>query len=118
MPTGLPLIKAGKVLAVAVTSAKRLAFLPEVPTMIESGYSGFEVQSWRGMFVPAKTPGNVINKLHDQVVKVVQMQDIQQHIFAAGFDAVTCTPEQLGAFSRAELAKWAKVARESGVRVE
>jgi tripartite-type tricarboxylate transporter receptor subunit TctC len=118
MPTGLPFIKAGKLLAAAVTSAKRVSFLPEVPTMIESGYPGFEVESWRGLFVPARTPREVINKLHDQVDKIVQLQEIRERIMAAGFDTVTCTPEQLGAFSRAELAKWAKVAKEAGIRVK
>jgi tripartite-type tricarboxylate transporter receptor subunit TctC len=77
-----------------------------------------EVESWRGLFVPARTPREVINKLHDQVDKVVQLQEIRERIMAAGFDTVTSTPEQLGAFSVAELAKWAKVAKEAGVRVK
>jgi tripartite-type tricarboxylate transporter receptor subunit TctC len=118
MPTGLPFIKAGKLLATAVTSTKRVSFLPEVPTMIESGYPGFEVESWRGLFVPARTPKEVINTLHDQVDKVVQLQDIRERIMSAGFEAVTCTPAQLGAFSKAELAKWAKVTQEAGIRIK
>lgn len=118
MPTGLPLIQAGKLRALAVTSAKRLPFLSDVPTMIEAGYPGFEVQSWRGLFVPARTPRDIIDKLHDQVVKVEQMPEVRQHLMTAGFEPVTCTPGQLGAFSRAELAKWAKVVKEAGVRIE
>jgi tripartite-type tricarboxylate transporter receptor subunit TctC len=77
-----------------------------------------EVESWRGLFVPARTPREVINKLHDQVDKIVQLQEIRERIMAAGFDTVTSTPEQLGAFSVAELAKWAKVAKEAGIRVK
>ncbi len=118
MPTGLPLVQAGKLRALAVTSAKRLPFLADTPTMIQSGYAGFEVQSWRGLFVPAKTPRHIIDKLHDQVVKVLQVPEVRQHVMTAGFEAVTCTPGELGTFSKAELAKWAKVVKTAGVRIE
>ena len=117
MPIGLPHVQGGRVRALAVTSAKRITYLPDVPTMIESGYPGFEVRSWRGLFVPAGTPRARIAKLHDEFVKVLQMPDVRQHILAAGFETVTSTPEQLGTFSQAELAKWAKVVKEAGVRV-
>jgi tripartite-type tricarboxylate transporter receptor subunit TctC len=117
MPTGLPLIQVGRLRALAVTSAKRLPFLSDTPTMIEAGYPGFEVQSWRGLFVPARTPKGIINKLHDEVVKVVEMPDVRKQLITAGFGAVTSTPDELGTFSKAELAKWAKVVKEAGVRV-
>lgn len=117
-PTSLPSIRASKLLAIAATSGKRLSFLPEVPTMIESGYPGFDVQSWRAMFVPANTPREIISKLHNEIVKVVQTEEVRQHLMAAGFDAVSCTPEQLSAFSRAQLAKWGKVAKEAGVHID
>ena len=118
MPTGLPFVQAGKLRALAVTSTQRLPFLPDVPTMIESGYPGFEVQSWRALFVPAGTPAYIINKLHDQVVKVMEMPEVRQRVLTAGFGVVTSTPGELGKFSRAELAKWAKVVKDAGVRVE
>ncbi len=118
MPTGLPLVQTGKLRALAVTSAQRLPFLADVPTMIESGYPGFEVQSWRGLFVPAGTPGDIINKLHDQVAKVMEMPEVRQRVMTAGFGVVISTPGQLGTFSRAELAKWAKVVKAAGVRIE
>jgi len=118
MPTGLPLVQAGKLRALAVTSAQRLPFLADVPTMIESGYPGFEVQSWRGLFVPTGTPKYIIDKLHDQVVKVLEMPDVRQRVMTAGFGVVTSTPGQLGTFSRAELAKWAKVVKAAGVSIE
>ena len=118
MPTGLPLVQTGKLRALAVTSPKRLPFLADVPTMIESGYPGFEVQSWRALFVPAGTPRYIIDKLHDQVVKVLEMPEVRQRILTAGFGVVTSTPGELGTFSRAELAKWAKVVKEAGVHVE
>lgn len=118
MPTGIPFIKAGKLRALAVTSAKRLSYVPEVPTMIESGYQGFEVESWRGMFVPAGTPKRIITKLNGELMKVLQIPEIKERVIAAGFEPMTSTPEQLDAFSKAELAKWAKVAKAAGVRIE
>jgi tripartite-type tricarboxylate transporter receptor subunit TctC len=118
MPTGIPFIKAGKLRALAVTSANRLSYVPEVPTMIESGYPGFEVESWRGMFVPAGTPKKIITKLNGELVRVLQMPDIKERLIAAGFEPKTSTPEQLDAFSKAELLKWAKVAKSAGVRIE
>ena len=118
MPTGLPQIQAGKLRALAVTSANRLPFLADAPTMIESGYPGFEVQSWRAFFVPAGTPRGIIDALHDHVVKVMQMPEVRQHVVTAGFEPVTSTPGELATFSRAELAKWAKVARDAGVHID
>ena len=118
MPTGLPQIQAGRLRALAVTSAQRLPFLADVPTMIESGYPGFEVQSWRGLYVPAKTPRRVIDMLHDQTVKVIQIPEVRERVLAAGFGVVTSTPAGLAAFSKSELEKWAKVAKDAGVHID
>lgn len=118
MPTGIPHIKAGKLRALAVTSAKRLAYVPETPTMIESGYPGFEVDSWRGMYVPAGTPMRIIARLNGEIVKVLRMPDIKERLVAAGFDPMSSTPQELDAFGKAELAKWSKVAKAAGVRIE
>ena len=118
MPTGLPQIQAGKLRALAVTSAQRLPFLADAPTMIESGYAGFEVQSWRALFVPAGTPRAVIDTLHDKTVKVMQMPDVRERVQNAGFGVVTSTPAELAAFSKAEFAKWATVAKDAGVRID
>ena len=111
-------IKSGKVRPLAVTSAKRLSYVPDVPTMIESGYPGFEVESWRGMYVPAGSPKKAIARLNGELVKILQIPDIRERVTAAGFEPMTSTPEQLDKFGRAELAKWAKVARVAGVRIE
>lgn len=118
MPTGLPQIQAGRLRALAVTSAQRLPFLADTPTMIESGYPAFEVQSWRALFVPAGTPRGIINTLHDQTVKVMQMPEVKERVQTAGFGVVTSTPAELATFSKAELAKWAKVAKDAGVHIE
>jgi tripartite-type tricarboxylate transporter receptor subunit TctC len=117
-PTSLPSIRAGKAVAIAATSAKRLAFLPEVPTMIESGYPGFEVESWRALFAPAKTPKPIVQRLHEQIVRAVHADDVRQNLTTAGFDATTSTPAELDGFARSELAKWGKVAKEAGVRID
>jgi len=116
-PTSLSTIRAGKLLALGVTSPKRLPILPDTPTMNEAGYQGFEVESWKGMFVPANTPKSIINRLHDEFVKVVQSDDIRQRLTTAGFDAVTSTPEQLDAFSREQALKWSKVAKDAHVQM-
>lgn len=118
MPTGIPHIKAGKLRALAVTSARRLPLVPDVPTMIELGYPDFEVESWRGLYVPAGTPKKIIARLNTELVKVLQMPDIRERIVVAGFEPATSTPEQFDKFSRTELAKWAQVAKAAGVRIE
>ena len=118
MPTGLPHIQSGKLVALAVTSAKRLAFLPDVPAMIESGYPGFEVQSWRALFAPAHTPRATIRKLNRELVKALEAPDVIDRLKKAGFEPMKSSPEQLDAFSKAELAKWAKVAKAAGVHVD
>ena len=118
MPTGAPQVKQGKLRALAVTSRDREPLLPEVPTMIESGYRGFEVGSWRGLYVPAGTPKAVIARLNRELVKVLQMSDVKERIAASGFAPMSSTPEELDAFGKAELAKWSKVAKSAGVRIE
>lgn len=118
MPTGAPQVKQGKLRALAVTNRAREPLLPEVPTMIEAGYPGFEVDSWRGLYVPAGTPKAVITRLNRELVKVLQMRDVTERIVAAGFAPVNSSPEELDAFGKAELAKWSKVAKAAGVRIE
>lgn len=118
MPTGAPPVKQGKLRALAVTSRNREPLLPEVPTMIESGYPGFEVDSWRGLYVPAGTPKTVIMQLNLELVKVLQMRDVRERIAAAGFAPMSSTPEGFDTFGKAELARWSKVAKSAGVRIE
>jgi tripartite-type tricarboxylate transporter receptor subunit TctC len=118
MPVGAPHAKAGKAKALAVTSAQRQALLPDTPTMIESGYAGFQVDSWRGMYVPAGSPRHAITRLNRELVKIMQMPDVRARIHASGFDPLSSTPEELDAFGKAEFAKWAKVVKTAGVRVE
>ena len=118
MPIGLQTIKPGQTRALAVTSRAREPLLPDVPTMIESGYPGFDVLSWRALYAPAGTPKSVIDRLNHELMKVLQMQDVRASIANAGFAAMTSTPQELDQFGRAEFAKWAKVAKAAGVRIE
>ena len=118
MPVGAPHVKAGKLKALAVTSARRQALMPETPTMIESGYAGFQVDSWRGLYVPAGSPQYAITRLNRELVKIMQMTDVRARINASGFDPLSSTPEELDAFGKAEFAKWAKVVKTAGVRSE
>jgi tripartite-type tricarboxylate transporter receptor subunit TctC len=111
----LPYIKSGKVRALAVTSAKRSAQLPDVPTVIESGVPGYEVTIWYGLFVPAGVPQRIIARLNSELVKVLATPILQQRMGSAGIDASASTPAELGAFVKAEIAKWTKVVKIAGI---
>jgi tripartite-type tricarboxylate transporter receptor subunit TctC len=111
----LPYIKSGKLRPLAVTSAKRSAQLPDVPTIIESGVPGYEVTIWYGLFVPAGVPQHVISRLNAELVKVLDTSTLKQRLANVGIEASSSTPAELGAFVKAEIAKWTKVVKISGV---
>ena len=110
----LPYIKSGKLRPIAVTSARRSSQLPDVPTVIESGVSGYEVTIWYGLFVPAGVPQRIIGRLHAELVKVLATPMLQQRMANAGIDASSSTPAELGAFVKAEIAKWTRSRQDSG----
>ncbi|MFO1396128.1 MAG: tripartite tricarboxylate transporter substrate binding protein [Burkholderiales bacterium] len=114
----IPQIKAGKVRAIAITSAKRSASLPDVPTFDESGMKGFESYAWYGFFAPAKTPPDVIAKLNAAALKTMKTPEWQKILADTGSENVGETPEQFAAFTKAEAAKWAKVVKESGATID
>jgi tripartite-type tricarboxylate transporter receptor subunit TctC len=111
----LPYIKSGKLRPLAVTSAKRSAQLPDVPTVIESGVPGYEVTIWYGLFVPAGVPQRIIARLNSELLKVLATPNLQQRMGNAGIDASASTPAELGAFVKAEIAKWTKVVKIAGI---
>ena len=113
-----PHIQSGKVRALAVTSAKRLESMPHVPTVAESGVPGFEVVSWQGIFVPAGTPKPIINRLHDEILKILAQPDMQERLKALGMQPSTMSPEQVAAFQKAEVEKWAQVIKAANVKLE
>ncbi|OGA11378.1 MAG: LacI family transcriptional regulator [Betaproteobacteria bacterium RIFCSPLOWO2_02_FULL_65_20] len=112
-------IRAGKVRALAVTSAKRIPALPEVPTMVEAGIPGYEATAWFGVFAPAATPGDIVVKLNRDIARILEMPDVLARISLQGSaEIIGGSPEQYGSFVRAEIAKWAKVVKDSGAKVD
>jgi tripartite-type tricarboxylate transporter receptor subunit TctC len=116
--TGLPQIRAGKIKALAVASEKRVAALPDLPTVGESGYPGFEAWAWQGFVAPAGTPRDVVMKLNGAFAKVMSDPAIKQRLSESGFEPQTSTPEQFSAYMKSEIAKWAKVIRESNISLD
>lgn len=118
VPSTVPHIKSGRLVAIAVTSPQRLAELPDVPTVAESGYPGFQVDNMYGVLAPHGTPPEVVNKLHDDIVRVLQQPDVKKSLAAAAIDIVASTPEEFARYIESEYAKWAQVVKASGARVE
>ncbi len=117
-PIALPQVKAGKLRALGTTGAARTAAAPEVPSISEAGLPGYEVSVWYGALAPAGTPAAVINRLHAEISKIVQLPDIKERWAVLGAETVHNTPEQFAAFLKADLGKWAKVVRDSGAKID
>jgi tripartite-type tricarboxylate transporter receptor subunit TctC len=118
MPPALPLINAGKLKALGVTTAKRLAPLPNVPTIAESGVAGYEAVNWYGVFVPSGVPKEIIAKLHTDIVRVLKQPDVKERFAGEGGDIVADTPEAFATFVHKEIPKWAKVVKDASVKVD
>jgi tripartite-type tricarboxylate transporter receptor subunit TctC len=116
-PQALPQIKAGRIKALATGSAKRMAQLPDTPTVAES-LPGFRAQSWVGLLAPAGTPKDIVARLHRELVRILADPEVSAKLGAQGFDIVGSTPEEFLAFTHAESEKWAKVIRDFDVRVD
>ena len=116
--SGMPYAKAGRLRALAITTRTRSPALPELPTISESALPGYDFSSWYGLMVPAGTPQPVIGRLHDETVKALKLPDLQQRLASEGCDAVGSTPEQLAAYIKSEMARWAKVVKASGMQAE
>jgi tripartite-type tricarboxylate transporter receptor subunit TctC len=114
----LPQVKAGRLRALAISSAKRSAAVPELPTVAEAGMPGYEAGTWFGLFAPAGTPREIINRLSGEIVRIVGTPDMKARLLEQGADAVTSTPEQFRAFVKSELAKWSEVIKAVGVKAE
>ena len=118
LPSSIQQVRAGKLRAIAVTSLRRSPVLPDVPTIAESGLPGYEASSWFGMHAPAKTSKDIVNKLHATVAKALRTPEMIERFTSLGADPVGNTPEQFTEFVRDEIAKWAKVVKASGAKVE
>jgi len=111
-------VKAGKIRALGVTTAKRSAMAPELPTIAEAGLPGFEANNWNGVVVPAKTPRAIINRLNKEFTAALLLPDIKQFLFNQGLDAAPGTHEDFAAYIKSETAKWAKVIKAAGIKAE
>jgi tripartite-type tricarboxylate transporter receptor subunit TctC len=119
MSSAMTFVKAGRLKAYAVTSGKRVDGLPQVPTMIESGYPDFTTSSWQGLFVPAGTPRAIVDKLHEALKKTLEVPDVKQRFANGGVLAVSSkTPEEFAAYVNAESQRWGRVAKESGATID
>jgi tripartite-type tricarboxylate transporter receptor subunit TctC len=116
--TAWPLAKAGKLRALAVTTAKRSSIAPDVPTLAESGLAGYEVGSWQGAFAPAGTPPEIVKRLNAEMVKIINSPDVREKLVGLGAEPVANTPEEFGALVKTEVVKWADVVKKSGARVD
>ncbi len=114
----LPHVRAGKVRGIAITSAKRSASAPDIPTFAESGVPGYEHEPWNGMFGPARLPKPVLARVNAEVARILQTPDVKKVFERDGADVVGSTPEQFSAVIKAEIAKWTKVAKAAGIKAE
>jgi tripartite-type tricarboxylate transporter receptor subunit TctC len=118
MPSSIPFVRAGKLRALAVTAPKRSPAEPQIPTISEAGVPGFSVLDWQGLFTTAKTPPAVVNKLNAEVVRILALPDVAEKLAVAGVEIQTSTPKAWSDFVKSEIAKWAKVVKEAGIKVE
>ena len=114
----LPHVKTGRLKAFATTGVRRSKVVPELPTMIEQGFPGFDVQSWYAFLTPAGTPAIVVRRLRDESLKVIAMPEVQQSLSRQGLEPETSTPQELAARIKSETTTWAQVIKEAGIKGE
>ena len=117
IPAALTQVKAGRLRALAVTGGKRMSEISDIPTVSESGLPGFEVVAWFGMFAPARTPQPVVRKLNAELVRILNASEVREKMAGHGLIPGGNTPEQLGSFLKAEIAKWSKVIMDANIRI-
>ena len=118
MVSVLPHVKSGRLRPLAVTSLKRAAVVPELPTLDEQGLKGFETGSWFGMAAPAGTPRDIVARLHGEVIRIIKLPEVTDRIASEGADFIGSTPEECTEFVKAEIVKWSRVVRLSGAKVD
>jgi tripartite-type tricarboxylate transporter receptor subunit TctC len=116
--SSLPFIKTGKLHAVAVTGLKRSPVLPDVPTIAESGYAGFETVNWYALFAPAKTPVNILDRLNEEVRKIISRREVAERLVKDAIEPLGTSRAEMGAFIRKDIDKWTQVVRERGIKPE
>jgi len=118
MPTVVPHVKAGKLRAIAVIGSSRAASLPDVPTVAESGLPGFEVSNWIGLFAPAGTPKDIVDRINAEVQRIMRTPDMARRMESEGARFFPMTAAQFADFQKAELERWGKAIRETGIKVD
>jgi len=118
LPSSMPHIKSGRIIAIAVTTKKRSSALPDVPTVAESGVPGFDVSTWYGVWAPAATPPAIVRRVSSDIAAVVRMPEVRARLAELGAEPVGNTPEEFAAYNRSELVKWAKIVKDSGAKVD
>jgi tripartite-type tricarboxylate transporter receptor subunit TctC len=118
IPAAAQFVKSGKVKGLAVSTVKRSAVFPDVPTMAESGFKDFEVDSWYAMFVPASTPKPIVERLNKAALKVLAQPEVKEKLLSQGAEAVGDSPSQLGAVVKKEIAKWKQVVKAANIKVD
>jgi tripartite-type tricarboxylate transporter receptor subunit TctC len=116
VPTAIPYIKAGKLRGLGVTTAKRTQALPDVPSIAEAGVPGYEATQWFGVLAPAGTPRPIIDRLNQEMVKMLRAPDVRERLIADGTDPVGDTPEEFAAYIKSETDKWTKVIKAAGIK--
>jgi tripartite-type tricarboxylate transporter receptor subunit TctC len=118
MPSSLQLVREGKLRALGVTSSARSPAAPDIPTIAESGLPGFDAVSWFALFAPANTAKPIIDKWQTEVRRILKLPDVAKRLADAGLDAVGGTPDELAAYQKSEITKWAKVVKDSGAKAD
>ena len=118
LPPAMPYVKSGRLRVIAVTSAKRSPLLPQAPTVAETGLPGYEVNSWYGVFAPPALPKEIIAKINADIVAILGLADVKERLAGLGAEPQPMTPDDFGKFVRDDIAKWSKVVRESGAKID
>ena len=116
MPGTMPYVMAGTLRAIAITSAQRSPLAPELPTMIEAGVPDYEMSGWNGIFAVKGTPREIVETLHSEVAKLLRAPEVRRELAALGAEPVGDTPDEFGAFLKADMARWGKIIQEKGIR--
>jgi tripartite-type tricarboxylate transporter receptor subunit TctC len=116
MPGTMPYVIAGTLRAIAITSPQRSPLAPELPTMIEAGVPGYEMSGWNGIFAVKGTPPEIVERLHSEVAKILRSPEVRRELTALGAEPVGDTPDEFGAFLKADMARWGRIIQENGIR--
>lgn len=114
----LPHVRSGRLRALAVTTARRTGFAPQVPTIAESGLDGYEISAWQGILAPAGIPREIASRMSSEIGRILRHPEVVERLTGEGAEPVASTPEAFGEYLRAELARWSRVGREAGIRIE